>query len=102
VTAATAEAWIYGASHRQEAVDQVAKRDKLLDPSVELQRLSWIYDHHILTPNVKTNGLGSFDVDAAKKAIALIKDGYQLAQAPTIEEIYDGRFLPPLKDRTFA
>jgi NitT/TauT family transport system substrate-binding protein len=102
VTAATAEAWIYGASHKQEAIDQVAKREKLLDPSVELQRLSWIYDHHILTPNVKTNGLGSFDVDAAKKAIALIKDGYQLARAPAIDEIYDGRFLPPLKDRTFA
>jgi NitT/TauT family transport system substrate-binding protein len=102
VAAATADAWIYGAGHRQDAIDQVVKREKLLDPGVELQRLSWIYDHHILTPNVKQNGLGSFDVATAKTAIGLIKDGYQLSRAPEIDEIYDGRFLPPLKDRTFA
>ena len=62
VAAATAEAWVYGATHRQEATDEVCKREKLLDPSVELQRLSWIYDKHILTPNVKQNGLGAIDI----------------------------------------
>lgn len=102
VAAATADAWIYGAAHRQEAVDEVVKREKLLDAGVELQRLSWIYDKHILTANVKQNGLGTIDLDRTKKALDLIKTGFDLPNAPTIDDIYDGHFLPPLKDRTFA
>ena len=102
VAVATADAWVYGAAHRQEAIDVVVEGEKLLDPVVELQRLSWIYDKHILTPNVKQNGLGAIDLDRTKKAIELIKEGFELSRAPTIDEIYDGRFMPPLKDRTFA
>jgi NitT/TauT family transport system substrate-binding protein len=102
VTSATTEAWVYGAAHRREAVDEVCKRESLLDPAVELQRLSWIYDKHILTANVKQNGLGAIDLDRTKKAIDLIKEGFELPQAPSIDEIYDGRFMPPLKDRMFA
>jgi NitT/TauT family transport system substrate-binding protein len=102
VAAATADAWIYGAAHRAEAIDAVVKRDKLLDAKVELQRLSWVYDKHVITPNVKANGLGTADLDRMKKAIALCKDGFQLPVAPAVEDIYDGRFMPTVKDRTFA
>ena len=102
VAAATADAWVYGAAHRQEAIDEVTQRERLLDPAVELERLSWIYDKHILTANVKQNGLGAIDLDRTKTAIGLIKQGFDLSQAPTIGDIYDGRFMPPLKDRTFA
>jgi NitT/TauT family transport system substrate-binding protein len=102
VAAATAEAWVYAAANRQEATDAVCKREKLLDPAVELRRLSWIYDKLILTSNVKQHGLGTIDLDRTKAAIKLIKQGFDLPQAPTIDEIYDGRFMPPLKDRTFA
>jgi NitT/TauT family transport system substrate-binding protein len=102
VAAATSEAWVYGAAHRQEAIDEVAKREKLLEPPVELQRLSWIYDKHILTPNVRKNGLGAIDAEAVRKAIGLIKEGFQLSRAPELDEIYDNRFMPQLKDRTFA
>lgn len=102
VAAATAEAWVYSEKHRKEAIDAVAQREKLLDPKVELARLSWVYDKLILTPNVKKNGLGSADLGRIEKAIGLIKDGFKLATAPKVEDVYDGRFLPPLKDRTFA
>lgn len=102
VAAATAEAWVYSEAHRKEAIESVAKREKLLDPQVELQRLSWVYDKHILTPSVKQNGLGTVDLGRMKKAIGLIKDGFQLPTAPAVEEIYNGSFMPPLKDRKFA
>lgn len=102
VAAATAEAWVYGSSHRPAAIDAVAKREKLLDPKVELARLSWVYDKHVLTPNVKKNGLGAFDMARLTKGIGLIKEGFSLPKAPAVAEIYDGSFMPPLKERTFA
>jgi NitT/TauT family transport system substrate-binding protein len=102
VAAATAEAWVYGNTHRQAAIDAVVKRDKLLDPAVELKRMSWVYDKHVITPNVKANGLGAADLGRMKKAIELIKAGFQLPTAPSVDDIYDGRFMPAAKDRTFA
>lgn len=99
VAAATAEAWVYSAAHRKEAVDAVIKRDKLLVPDIEVQRLSWIYDKHILTPNVKKNGLGSVDTDRIKKAINLVAQGFQLQNPPSLDSILDTRFMPPQKDR---
>lgn len=102
MAAATTEAWIYSAAHRKEAVEAVIKRDKLLSPDVELQRLSWLYDRNILTPNVKQNGLGSVELDRMKKAIELIAAAFQLPSPPAIESIYDSKFMPPKKDRTFA
>ena len=53
----------------------------------------------MLTPNVKKNGLGAFDMARLTKGIDLIKEGFGLSKAPSVDEIYDGRFMPPLKDR---
>lgn len=102
VAAATAEAWVYSSTHRKEAIDAVVKREKLLNPDVELQRLSWVYDKHILTSNVKKNGLGNAEIGRMKRAIALIKEGFGLPSAPSVEDVFDPQFMPPLKDRTFA
>lgn len=102
VAAATAEAWVYSAKNRKEAIDAVMKRDKLLTADVELQRLSWVFDKHVLTDNVKKNGLGAADPARIKSAIGLIAEGFQLPNAPSVEDVFDGRFMPPQKDRTFA
>ena len=102
VSDAIAQTWIYANTHRQESVDAVLQREKLLNPKVELARLSWVLDRLILTPNVKKNGLGAFEMSRLTKGIDLIKEGFNLKNAPSVDEIYDGRFVPPLKDRMFA
>ncbi len=102
VAEAIAETWIYGNSHREDAIRAVTAREKLLDSKVELARLSWVLDRLILTPNVKENGLGSFEMSRLTKGIELIKEGFKLAKAPAVDAIYDGRFMPPRKDRMFA
>jgi NitT/TauT family transport system substrate-binding protein len=102
VAAATAEAWIYSHANPQQAIDAVVKRDKLLTPDVELQRLKFLYAQNIVTENVKKNGLGSFDTERMSKAIGMIAEAFQLTSAPAIDAIYDGRFMPPQKDRLFA
>jgi hypothetical protein len=37
-----------------------------------------------------------------ERGINVIKEGFQLTTAPTMEQIYDGRFLPPAADRKLA
>jgi hypothetical protein len=36
------------------------------------------------------------------KGIGVLKEGFQLPQTPTLDQVYDGRFLPPIEDRKFA
>jgi NitT/TauT family transport system substrate-binding protein len=102
VADAIAQTWVYANTHRQESIDAVMQREKLLDPKVELARLSWVLDRLILTPNVKKNGLGTFEMSRLSKGIDLVKEGFDLKKAPSVDEIYDGRFMPALKDRMFA
>lgn len=102
VAAAITETWIYGNKHREDAIKAVTQREKLLNPQVELARLSWVLDRLILTPNVKQNGLGAFEMPRLTKGIDLIKEGFGLAKAPSVDSVYDGRFMPPQKDRMFA
>jgi NitT/TauT family transport system substrate-binding protein len=102
VVAAITESWIYGNSHREDAIKTVTAREKLLDPTVELARLSWVLDRLIMTPNVKANGLGTFAMSRLTDGIELIRKGFDFARAPAVDSVYDGRFIPPLKDRTFA
>jgi len=102
VVAAITEAWVYGNSHREEAIAAVTAREKLLNPKVELARLSWVLDKLIMTPNVKANGLGAFEMPRLTAGIELISKGYGFATPPTVAAVYDGGFIPPLKERSFA
>jgi NitT/TauT family transport system substrate-binding protein len=102
VVAATARSWIVGNTHRAEAINAVMKRDPLLDPKIERARLDFVYAKHVLTPRVLKGGLGQMDADRMAKGLALLKDGFEMPTTPTMDDIYDGRFLPPHKDLMFG
>jgi NitT/TauT family transport system substrate-binding protein len=102
VAIAVARTWVAGAKDRQAAIAAVMKRDKLLKQDTELARMSWVYDKLVLTESVKQNGIGYFDPARLANGIDVLKDGFSLAKAPALDEIYDGRFLPPAADRKFA
>ena len=101
VVAAIARVWIAGAKDRAGAINAVLKRDPLLDRDVERARLDFVYDKHVLTPRVLQGGLGQMDPTRMAKGIALLKEGFAMTSAPTMDDIYDGRFLPPSKDLMF-
>ena len=102
VALATARVWVAAAKDRPAAIAAVTKRDRLLRPDVELARMSWVYDKLILTDAVKQNGLGYFEPARLTNGIDILKDGFNLPKTPALDEIYDGRFLPPAADRKFA
>jgi NitT/TauT family transport system substrate-binding protein len=48
---------------------------------------------------VRRDGIGNVDADRMARGINVLKEGFQLTSAPTIEQVYDPRFLPPASDR---
>jgi len=102
VTLGVARAWVAAARERDAAIAAVAKRDRLLKAATERARMDWVIDRLVLTPAVRQNGLGYVDPVRMTKGIAVLKEGFGLATAPPLEQVYDGRFLPPTSDRTFA
>lgn len=102
VAAGVARAWVAGARERDAAVAAVTKRDRLLNAKTERARMDWVLDKLILTPNVRQNGLGQMSAERMEKGIALLKNGFGLQTAPHMNDVYDGRFLPPEADRKIA
>jgi NitT/TauT family transport system substrate-binding protein len=96
---AVARSWVAGAKDRAGAIAAVTKRDRLLKAETERARMDWVLDKLVLTQNVKQNGLGVITADRMARGINVIKDGFQLTTAPTLEQIYESRFLPPAADR---
>jgi NitT/TauT family transport system substrate-binding protein len=77
----------------------VTKRDGLLKAETERARMDWVLDQLVLTPGVRRDGIGNMDAQRMARGINVLKEGFQLASAPTMEQIYDPRFLPPAADR---
>ncbi len=99
---AVARSWIAASKDREGAIAAVLKREKLLNPTTELARMNWVIDRLIRTDNVRKNGLGNMDTARVEKALGLIKDGFQLASVPSVDQITDVRYLPSLADRTIG
>jgi NitT/TauT family transport system substrate-binding protein len=102
VAVAVARSWGAAAKERAAAISAVTRRDGLLKADTERARMDWVLDRLVLTPNVRENGIGNMDAARMERGINLLKDGFQIATAPTMEQIYDSRFLPPASDRKLA
>jgi len=102
VALAVARSWAAAAKDRAAAISAVTKRDGLLKAETERARMDWVLDKLVLTPSVRQNGIGNMDQQRMERGINVIKEGFQLSTAPTMEQIYDGRFLPPAADRKLA
>ena len=95
VALAVARSWAAASKDRAAAISAVTKRDGLLKAETERARMDWVLDKLVLTPNVRQNGIGNMNQERMERGINVIKEGFQLTTAPTMEQIYDGRFLPP-------
>jgi NitT/TauT family transport system substrate-binding protein len=102
VAVAVARSWIAGARDRDAAIEAVTKRDRLLRAANERARMDWMIDRLILTEPVRAHGIGFVDADRMQKGLAVLSEGFGLASALTLDQVYDGRFLPPAADRSFA
>jgi NitT/TauT family transport system substrate-binding protein len=73
--------------------------EPLLNADIERERLRVALSCCILTENVRKSGYGDMDQERLGKMIAIISKAYNLPRQPTVAEVFDPSYLPPLKDR---
>jgi NitT/TauT family transport system substrate-binding protein len=97
--AASAKGWLDAVKDPAAAIAALAKKDSLTDSKLETEKLNWVIEHQILSPESRANGLGAVDAARLANSIAIVKQAFELPVAPQAEEVFDIRFLPPAAER---
>ncbi len=96
---ALTRAWHETIADPEGAIAYVKQRDPLIDTAVELERLLLAINVCMLTPDVRELGFGDARTERLAKAIALVTEGFGLAYAPEVAEVFTNAYLPPLAER---
>jgi NitT/TauT family transport system substrate-binding protein len=81
------------------AVESILKRDDAAKREVELERLRMVIRNNILTPEVRSHGLGSIETARLEQSFEQIGLVYAFKSKPKPEEIFDPSFLPATVER---
>jgi NitT/TauT family transport system substrate-binding protein len=92
--AAAMRGWREAMADPQAAAELLVARDKLIDPTIEGERLAWIRDHEVMTPDAVKYGVGAIPPGDIRKNIAVIASAFGLARTPALNSVYDARFAP--------
>jgi NitT/TauT family transport system substrate-binding protein len=81
------------------SIEFVSKREPLIKPDIEYDRLIATMKDEMSHPEVARVGLGDIDDARMKKAIDVLVEAEKLPRTPAISEVFDRSFLPPVADR---
>ncbi|MCZ6604964.1 MAG: ABC transporter substrate-binding protein [Alphaproteobacteria bacterium] len=93
------KAFFYVLENPEEGLAATMKREPLLKPEVEMDRLAETIDWLILSPEMKKIGMGDVMDERLTRSIKIVSDTFGLARTPDASEIFDRSFLPPKADR---
>jgi NitT/TauT family transport system substrate-binding protein len=96
---AAAHGWHDAIADSAPVVQAIVDMDATVRGDLEAARLKWLIDHDVITPDTRKNGLGTFDARRMQHTIDLVSEGFGLPRKPTIDEVYDARFMPPAEER---
>ncbi len=96
---ALTRAWHDTIANPDEAIRFVAKRDPLIDVTVERERLLLAINVCMLTPDVKERGFGDVRLTRLAGSIALVAEAFGLPFVPAPDTVFTSAFLPPLAER---
>jgi len=82
------------------AIDALVKHEPLVNRDIELEKMKWLFAHQIVTPRAKEKGFGTADPARIEQGIDIVMAAFNLKRRPTLAEVYNDKFLPPLADRT--
>jgi NitT/TauT family transport system substrate-binding protein len=83
-------------------IDAALKKDPLIDPALETERLQIALQTNILTPYVKANGMGDVDPVRFEKAVKQVSEAFGLPVTPAVDKVFTNKYLPPKADRMVA
>jgi NitT/TauT family transport system substrate-binding protein len=97
--AATTRCWHEVMADPQQAAAEMKRLFPLLEEQIEAERIIFLRDRLMVTERTKRDGLAYITPDRIGEAIAMVKDGFGLVSAPSVEQIFDGRFIPAEAER---
>ena len=100
--AATVKAWKEVIADPKLGIAAAKKRDPLIDEALEMRRLQMSLEQNILTPWVKTNGMGDVDPARFARSVKLVSEAFGLPAAPAPDKVFTDKYLPPKADRMVA
>lgn len=77
----------------------IKRQVPLLDEAIEAERITFLRDNLMITDRTRALGIGTMDLGRLREGLGFVQEGFGMARAPTNEEIFDDRFLPPLELR---
>lgn len=80
------------------AIAAVAKREPLIKPAVEKERLTATLHDEMNSPEIAKIGVGNVDKERLKKSIDILVEANSLPRTPTVDEIYTDKFMPPASE----
>jgi NitT/TauT family transport system substrate-binding protein len=83
-------------------IPALKRRDPVADEAVELQRLKVTLDNFVFTDETRRIGIGAVDPVRLERAIDQLMTVMNLSSRPKAEDVFNGAFLPDLKDRLLA
>ncbi|ERS13345.1 hypothetical protein Q668_14600 [Alcanivorax sp. PN-3] len=84
------------------AIEALAKREPLINKTLEKQRLLYTLKTVMLTPEVSDNGLGQTDPERLARSIEQVADVFELPARPSASRVFTDEFLPPRAQRQAA
>ena len=80
------------------AMEYVKKREPMVESPVEIERWK-ITAGYIAGADTRADGIGDVRTALVEKQIAEVAEAFGLKSPPTVEALYDRRFLPPKAER---
>jgi NitT/TauT family transport system substrate-binding protein len=97
--AAILRASIWSYRNPDQAIAFLKQRETLTDVAIETERQKVTFDEMMVSDTVRANGLSHFEAARAQAQIDGIVETFALPRKPSVDEIFDGRFLPPAGER---
>jgi NitT/TauT family transport system substrate-binding protein len=96
---ASTRCWHEVLANPQQAAAELKRQFPLLEEGIEAERIVFIRDRLIVTPRTRADGFGYISAERVAQSIAMVKDGFELTSAPTVEQVFDPRVMPTADER---
>jgi NitT/TauT family transport system substrate-binding protein len=96
---ATIEGEIATIKDPDAGMKSLLSRDPLFNVKVEKDRLNFLLEENILTPDVLKNGLGAVDPKRMQETIDINTQVYDIKNPPKLADVYTVDYLPPKSER---
>lgn len=82
------------------AVASIKKRDPLINPELEKNRIKMSLDYRMITDNVLKNGASNVDPKRLENSIKDVAVPFGIKNIPAMSDVYTDRYLPPRSEMT--